>query len=73
MAFMFLILAPVWAAGAPVPAPSSPAVASQQEQNKAVALRVHSQVVSSQLLAGKEKAWDRSLKQHRLRAIFPRS
>lgn len=44
MAFMLLIIAPAWAATTPVPASSSSAVISQQEQNKAVARRVFDEI-----------------------------
>jgi steroid delta-isomerase-like uncharacterized protein len=44
MAFLFLTIAPVWAATLPVPASSSAALVSQQEQNKAVARRVFEEI-----------------------------
>ncbi|MGP8252020.1 MAG: ester cyclase [Terracidiphilus sp.] len=44
MVFLLLIIAPAWAATKPAPASSSPAIHSQQEQNKAVARRVFEEI-----------------------------
>jgi steroid delta-isomerase-like uncharacterized protein len=44
VAFLLLIIAPAWAATKPVAAPSTSAIRSQQEQNKAVARRVFDEI-----------------------------